>query len=66
MHTNPSQGAMGCVPQGGFRRWKTHDVYQQAFDQLLRALRAAERPPAGARPGGYHSGRYQILRYGAS
>jgi hypothetical protein len=27
---------------GDFRRWKTHDVYQQAFDRLLRDLKAAE------------------------
>jgi uncharacterized protein YjbI with pentapeptide repeats len=32
---------------GDFRRWKTHDVYQQAFDRLLRDLKAAERQPAG-------------------
>jgi TIR domain-containing protein/pentapeptide repeat protein len=37
---------------GDFRRWKTHDVYQQAFDQLLRDLKATERPPAGSRPVG--------------
>jgi hypothetical protein len=30
---------------GDFRRWKTHDVYQQAFAQLLRDLKAAERQP---------------------
>ena len=30
---------------GDFRRWKTHDVYQQAFDRLLRDLKAAERQP---------------------
>jgi hypothetical protein len=28
---------------GDFRRWKTHDVYQKAFDRLLRDLKAAER-----------------------
>jgi hypothetical protein len=28
---------------GDFRRWKTQDVYQQAFDRLLRDLKAAER-----------------------
>jgi uncharacterized protein YjbI with pentapeptide repeats len=28
---------------GDFRRWKTHDVYQKAFDRLLRDLTAAER-----------------------
>jgi TIR domain len=28
---------------GDFRRWKTHDVYQQAFDRLLRDLKATER-----------------------
>src|SRR5499426_1313663 len=29
---------------GDFRRWKTHDVYQKAFDRLLRDLTSAERP----------------------
>src|SRR6266446_10269977 len=28
---------------GDFRRWKTHGVYQKAFDRLLRDLKAAER-----------------------
>jgi TIR domain/Pentapeptide repeats (8 copies) len=28
---------------GDFRRWKTHDVYQKAFDRLLRDLKAVER-----------------------
>jgi len=37
---------------GDFRRWKTHDVYQKAFDRLLRDLKAAERKPGGSRPGG--------------
>jgi hypothetical protein len=37
---------------GDFRRWKTHDVYQKAFDRLLRDLTAAERPPEGSRPVG--------------
>jgi hypothetical protein len=37
---------------GDFRRWKTHDVYQQAFDRLLRDLKATERPLAGAWPVG--------------
>jgi len=32
---------------GDFRRWKTHDVYQQAFDRLLRDLKAADRQPEG-------------------
>ena len=32
---------------GDFRRWKTHDVYQKAFDRLLRDLKAAERQPSG-------------------
>ena len=32
---------------GDFRRWKTHDVYQKAFDRLLRDLKAAARQPAG-------------------
>jgi TIR domain len=26
---------------GDFRRWQTHDVYQKAFDRLLRALTVA-------------------------
>ena len=30
---------------GDFRRWKTHDVYQKAFDRLMRDLKAAERNP---------------------
>jgi len=37
---------------GDFRRWKTHDVYQKAFDRLLRDLKAAERQPEGSRPVG--------------
>ena len=37
---------------GDFRRWKTHDVYQKAFDRLLRDLKAAERQPEGSRPSG--------------
>jgi TIR domain/Pentapeptide repeats (8 copies) len=37
---------------GDFRRWKTHDVYQKAFDRLLRALKAAARQPEGSRPVG--------------
>jgi hypothetical protein len=37
---------------GDFRRWKTHGVYQKAFDRLLRDLTAAERPPEGSRPVG--------------
>jgi hypothetical protein len=37
---------------GDFRRWKTHDVYQKAFDRLLRDLKAAERKPEGSRPVG--------------
>jgi hypothetical protein len=32
---------------GDFTQWKTHDVYQKAFDRLLRDLKAAERPPGG-------------------
>jgi hypothetical protein len=32
---------------GDFRRWKTHGVYQQAFDRLLRDLKAAERQLGG-------------------
>ena len=30
---------------GDFRRWKTHDVYQKAFDRLLRD----SKPPRGSR-----------------
>jgi hypothetical protein len=30
---------------GDFRRWKTHGVYQKAFDRLLRDLKAAPRHP---------------------
>jgi len=30
---------------GDFRRWKTHTVYQKAFDRLLRDLKAADRKP---------------------
>ena len=37
---------------GDFRHWKTHDVYQKAFDRLLRDLKAAERQPEGSRPVG--------------
>jgi hypothetical protein len=37
---------------GDFRRWKTHGVYQKAFDRLLRDLKAADRQPEGARPVG--------------
>jgi hypothetical protein len=32
---------------GDFRRWKTHDVYQKAFDRLLRDLTAAARQLQG-------------------
>jgi uncharacterized protein YjbI with pentapeptide repeats len=32
---------------GDFRRWKTHDVYQKAFDRLLRDLKAADHKPDG-------------------
>ena len=32
---------------GDFRRWKTHGVYQKAFERLLRDLKAAARPPEG-------------------
>ncbi|HZM25722.1 MAG TPA: TIR domain-containing protein [Anaerolineales bacterium] len=35
---------------GDFRRWKTRDVYQKAFDRLLWDLKAAERQPEGSRP----------------
>jgi TIR domain/Pentapeptide repeats (8 copies) len=37
---------------GDFRRWKTHDVYQKAFDRLLRDLKAAEKQPEGSGPVG--------------
>jgi hypothetical protein len=37
---------------GDFRRWKTHDVYQQAFARLLGDLKDTDRQPAGARPVG--------------
>jgi len=37
---------------GDFRRWKTHGVYQKAFDRLLRDLKAVERQPGGSQPGG--------------
>jgi hypothetical protein len=30
-----------------FRRWKTHAVYQKAFDRLLRDLKAEGGQPAG-------------------
>jgi len=30
---------------GDFRRWKTHGVYQKAFDRLLQDLKAAETSP---------------------
>jgi hypothetical protein len=32
---------------GDFRRWKTHDMYQKAFDRLLRDLKAADRQLSG-------------------
>jgi uncharacterized protein YjbI with pentapeptide repeats len=32
---------------GDFRRWKTHDVYQKAFNRLLRDLKAADEKPEG-------------------
>jgi uncharacterized protein YjbI with pentapeptide repeats len=37
---------------GDFRRWRTHDVYQKAFDRLLRDLKATERQPESSRPVG--------------
>jgi TIR domain/Pentapeptide repeats (8 copies) len=37
---------------GDFRRWKTHGVYQKAFDRLLRDLKDAEKQPEGSRPVG--------------
>ena len=37
---------------GDFTQWKVHDAYQQAFDRLLRDLKAAERQPEGSRPVG--------------
>jgi hypothetical protein len=32
---------------GDFRGWKTHGVYQKAFERLLRDLTSAERPSGG-------------------
>ena len=32
---------------GNFTQWKEHDAYQQAFNRLLRDLKAAERQPVG-------------------
>ena len=32
---------------GDFRRWKTHDVYQKAFDRLLKNLKTEGRQPHG-------------------
>ena len=49
---------------GDFRRWKAHDVYQQAFDRLLRDLKAAERQLESSRPVGCHKTPYQILAIG--
>jgi uncharacterized protein YjbI with pentapeptide repeats len=37
---------------GDFRHWKTHGVYQKAFDRLLRDLKAAEWQSEGSRPDG--------------
>jgi hypothetical protein len=37
---------------GDFRCWKTQDVYQKAFDRLLRDLKAVEKQPGGPRPVG--------------
>ena len=37
---------------GDFTQWKAHDAYQQAFDRLLRDLKAAGRQPEGSRPVG--------------
>jgi hypothetical protein len=37
---------------GDFRRWKTHGVYQKAFNKLLGDLKAADRQPEGSRPVG--------------
>jgi uncharacterized protein YjbI with pentapeptide repeats len=37
---------------GDFRDWESYAAYQQAFDRLLRDLKAAERQPEGSRPGG--------------
>jgi hypothetical protein len=33
------QRPCGCCDPGDFTRWKEHDAYQQALDQLLRDLR---------------------------
>jgi hypothetical protein len=41
-----------------FTAWKDHDAFEAAVDRLLRDLKAAARPPAGARPAGSHSPRY--------
>ena len=41
---------------GDFRRWKTHGVYQKAFERLLRDLTAVERQPEGEWLVGSHSG----------
>ena len=37
---------------GDFRDWENYGAYQQAFDRLLRDLKAAERQPEGSRPVG--------------
>jgi hypothetical protein len=34
---------------GDLQRWKTHDVYQKAFDRWLRDLKVAARQPEGKR-----------------
>jgi uncharacterized protein YjbI with pentapeptide repeats len=49
---------------GDFRRWKTHGVYQKAFDRLLRDLKAAEKQPEGSRPVGWHRRGYQKSKPG--
>src|SRR5262249_47647412 len=35
---------------GDFTQWKEHDAYQQAFNRLLRDLKAAEKQPEGSWP----------------
>jgi hypothetical protein len=37
---------------GDFRDWESYDVYQKAFDRLLRDLTSAARQPEGSRPVG--------------
>ena len=37
---------------GDLTRWREYDAYQQAFDRLLRDLKAAERQPEDSQPVG--------------